>query len=91
MVISSPSGIHLDDYARAAIDYLPPYYDAATRDIWRVFLQNWGTSYTVTSTNGAMVEMTVAADHNLWHWFRVTNICTSMHDVWNVMTQTNMH
>ena len=36
--------------------YLPPIYNASTAPAFEYFIDTWGTSFTMTSTNGGLVQ-----------------------------------
>lgn len=70
----------LDEFAQAAIDYLPPYYgDADSRELWNIFIENWGTGYTVQSVNGGLVEMVIGIKSDIFSVNFSTCECDCLH------------
>jgi len=51
----------LDEFADMALQYLPPDYSSDTnKALYQTFVENWGTSYTVDSTDGGLVQMAIS-------------------------------
>lgn len=53
----------LDTHAQRALDFLPP--DASTdtnKQLYQLFVENWGTSFSTTAINGGIVELKAIYD-----------------------------
>jgi len=54
--VSNKFQFEFDDYAKPAVACLPPVYNASTAPAFEYFIDTWGTSFTMTSTNGGLVQ-----------------------------------